>query len=413
METVAQAVTAAKVQLGIGHERRFEPGIIDLRARLAAGELGTALLMEGNFSQDKFLALPADNWRLSAVDAPVGPLSATGIHIVDLSIALFGKPKEVWARLATRGSPFANGDTLGVMIAFESGATAMLTAILATPFMGRIAVYGSQGWIEIRDRTHPEHPTGWDVTVTHRGRTPADAFSPAASRRARQPRGLRSRRRRRGTLSRQPRRDRRQRAHLRGHHALRTERQAGARLRPSTVCKLDLCPSAEFRSSECDAPDFVCHALAPHIHVDVRRTMRMHGHNLPSDGRTPPQSAADSSRVPGDEFPVAVYLSVVAAFAWILLASWLAFGVDTEADLGLSVATVLGIVFFALPILMYRTATHRFRPQRQRLDDFLSSPVDTATGRLTGAQAWLQVLVIPLVLAFAAIAIGAVHLFAA
>ena len=173
MEAVAQAVTAAKVQLGIGHERRFEPGIIDLRARLAAGELGTALLVEGNFSQDKFLALPADNWRLSALDAPVGPLSATGIHIVDLAIALLGKPKEVWARLATRGSPFANGDTLAVMIAFESGASALLTAILATSFMGRIAVYGSQGWIEIRDRTHPEHPTGWDVTVALRGKTPA------------------------------------------------------------------------------------------------------------------------------------------------------------------------------------------------------------------------------------------------
>jgi predicted dehydrogenase len=176
MDAVAQAVTAAKVQLGIGHERRFEPGIIDLRTRLAAGELGTALLVEGNFSQDKFLALPADNWRLSAKDAPVGPLSATGIHLVDLSIALLGKPKEVWAQLATRGSPFANGDTLGVMIAFESGASALLTAILATAFMGRIAVYGSQGWIEIRDRTHPEHPTGWDVTTALRGKTPAAHF---------------------------------------------------------------------------------------------------------------------------------------------------------------------------------------------------------------------------------------------
>jgi predicted dehydrogenase len=178
MAAVAEAVTAAKVQLGIGHERRFEPGIIDLRARLAAGELGTALLVEGNFSQDKFLALPTDNWRLSAVDAPVGPLSATGIHMVDLSIALLGKPMEVWARLAARGSPFANGDTLGVMIAFESGASAMLTAILATSFMGRIAVYGSQGWIEIRDRTHPEHPSGWDVTIAPRGKTPAMHFLP-------------------------------------------------------------------------------------------------------------------------------------------------------------------------------------------------------------------------------------------
>jgi predicted dehydrogenase len=173
MEAVAEAVTASNVQLGVGHERRFEPGIIDLRARLAAGELGNALAMEGNFSQDKFLALSPANWRLSVVDAPVGPLSATGIHLVDLSIALLGKPQEVWARLATRGSPFANGDTLGVMIAFESGASALLTAILATSFMGRIAVYGSQGWIEIRDRSHPEHPTGWDVTVAARGKPPA------------------------------------------------------------------------------------------------------------------------------------------------------------------------------------------------------------------------------------------------
>jgi hypothetical protein len=141
--------------------------------------------------------------------------------------------------------------------------------------------------------------------------------------------------------------------------------------------------------------------------------MRTHGHSLPGDGKPPAHSAADSSRVPGVEFPVVVYLSVVAAFAWILLASWLAFGADTEADLGLAIATVLGILFFTLPIVMYRTATRRFGAQQQRLDDFLYSPVDTATGQLTGAQAWLQVLVIPLALAFAAIAIGAVHLFIA
>jgi predicted dehydrogenase len=178
MEAVTQAVTTAGVQLGIGHERRFEPGIIDLRRRLAAGELGTALAMEGNFSQDKFLALAPGNWRLSAEDAPVGPLSATGIHLMDLSIALLGGPVEVWARLATLGSGFANGDTLAIMLAFESGATALLTAILATPFVGRVVVFGSQGWMEIRDRTHPEHPTGWDMTIVHRGEPPATRFLP-------------------------------------------------------------------------------------------------------------------------------------------------------------------------------------------------------------------------------------------
>src|SRR4029434_7558388 len=71
MDAVIEAVTAAGVQLGIGHERRVEPAIFDLRPRLAAGELGTALAMEGNFSQDKFLTLSPSNCRISSVDAPV------------------------------------------------------------------------------------------------------------------------------------------------------------------------------------------------------------------------------------------------------------------------------------------------------------------------------------------------------
>jgi predicted dehydrogenase len=175
-EAAIAAVKQAGVQLGIGHERRFEPAIVEMRQRFATGEFGTPLMLEGNFSQDKFLALPDDNWRLSNELNPVGPLSATGIHMVDLSIALLGRPTRVWARLAQLGSHFANGDTLAVTIGFESGATALLGAVLATPFMGRLALLGSKGWMEIRDRTHPEHPTGWDVTRVHRDESPVTAF---------------------------------------------------------------------------------------------------------------------------------------------------------------------------------------------------------------------------------------------
>ena len=172
------ATRSAGVVLGIGHERRFEPAVIELRRRIAAGDLGTVLQIEANFDQDKFLALPPDNWRLSKELAPVGPLSGTGIHLVDLSIAILGPAESVWARLSTRGTQFANGDTLGIMLGFSNGATAMISAILATPFDGRLAVYGSQGWIEIRDRTHPEHPTGWDVTTCLRGQQRTTVFMP-------------------------------------------------------------------------------------------------------------------------------------------------------------------------------------------------------------------------------------------
>jgi predicted dehydrogenase len=180
-QRAVDAITAAGLQLGIGHERRFEPAVVALRHAIADGELGTPLVFEGNFSQDKFLDLPPDNWRLSAVEAPVGPLSATGIHLVDLAISIFGRPTQVWARLSTQATSFANGDTLAVTLAFEKGQTALITAILATPFVGRVTVLGSEGWVEIRDRNHPEDSQGWDVTRLVRGEDASSAFFPPHS----------------------------------------------------------------------------------------------------------------------------------------------------------------------------------------------------------------------------------------
>jgi predicted dehydrogenase len=162
----ARAVAAcngAGVVLGVGHERRFEPPTVDLRKAVETGELGTLLQIEANFSQDKFLSLPADNWRLSERDAPAGPMTATGIHLLDLGVSFLGRPASVLARVATLGSKLPNGDTLAAMVSFETGANLMISAILATPFEGRFAVYGTRGWIEIRDKSHPENPTGWTV----------------------------------------------------------------------------------------------------------------------------------------------------------------------------------------------------------------------------------------------------------
>lgn len=177
-QRAVDAMTTAGLTLGIGHERRFEPAVQNLRRAIADGELGTPLVFEGNFSQDKFLDLAPDNWRLSAVEAPVGPLSATGIHLVDLAISIFGRPTQVWARLSTQATTFANGDTLTITLAFEKGQTALITAILTTPFVGRVTVLGSRGWAEIRDRNHPEEPRGWDVTRQIRGQEAESEFFP-------------------------------------------------------------------------------------------------------------------------------------------------------------------------------------------------------------------------------------------
>lgn len=163
------AVEAAGVTLAVGHERRFEPGILELRRLIDADEIGRPLQVEANFSQDKFLAMPADNWRLTAAEAPAGPLTATGVHLVDLSVAILGQPERAFASVRQLASHLVNGDTLGALIGFRDGGHALLGAILATPFDGRIAVYGSKGWVEVRDKAHPESPEGWTLTLCRRG----------------------------------------------------------------------------------------------------------------------------------------------------------------------------------------------------------------------------------------------------
>jgi predicted dehydrogenase len=97
-------------------------------------------------------------------------MTATGIHLLDLSIGLLGPAALVWASCSQLGSSLTNGDTLGVMVRHESGANALISAILATPFDGRFAVYGSKGWAEVRDKAHPEDPQGWRLTVALRGK---------------------------------------------------------------------------------------------------------------------------------------------------------------------------------------------------------------------------------------------------
>ncbi|HEX7966932.1 MAG TPA: Gfo/Idh/MocA family oxidoreductase [Stellaceae bacterium] len=160
---------ARGVVLAVGHERRFEPPMRELKRLAAAGELGTLLQIEANFSQDKFLSLPPDNWRLSGAEAPAGPLTATGIHQLDLAVSLLGPADHVFASVRRLGSNLANGDTLGVLAGFKSGANLLLSAILATPFDGRFAVYGNQGWAEVRDKAHPESPEGWVLTRCPKG----------------------------------------------------------------------------------------------------------------------------------------------------------------------------------------------------------------------------------------------------
>ena len=160
-----EAVEKAGVQVAIGHERRFEPPIMDAMALARDGKLGALMHIEANFSHNIFAVLDDTNWRLKTDESPAGGLTATLIHLMDLSISLFGQPDRVLASVECHGDVVKNGDTLTAQVKFENGRTASLNAFTHTPFFSRLAIFGANGWVEVRDKAHVQAPEGWFFTT--------------------------------------------------------------------------------------------------------------------------------------------------------------------------------------------------------------------------------------------------------
>jgi predicted dehydrogenase len=176
-----QACVANGVRLGIGHERRFEPPMMLLRNLLQEGALGDLLHIEGNFSHNKFQALAPDNWRLSRAEAACGPMTATGIHLLDMSVSLGHGARAIYASNRSLASSYESGDTLASHITLANGAVATINSSLVTPFYSRFTVFGSRGWIEIRDKSHVEAPTGWTVLRSSQSAQPDVTDWPVAT----------------------------------------------------------------------------------------------------------------------------------------------------------------------------------------------------------------------------------------
>jgi predicted dehydrogenase len=170
-----EACRLAGVRLGIGHERRFEPAIEELRRLLVDGSLGTIMHVEASFNHDKLRGIAGDNWRVSAQGEIPLAMTATGIHLTDLFLDLVGPIETVTAFPATRISNTGYADTLSVQFGFASKATGYLNTVLATPFYSRLAIFGSEAWAEVRDSSHPDEAGASTLTVQFRTGSPSVA----------------------------------------------------------------------------------------------------------------------------------------------------------------------------------------------------------------------------------------------
>jgi predicted dehydrogenase len=162
------ACRAAGVTLGIGHERRYEPAIAEVRRLVREGALGALMHAEANFNHDKLANVPAGDWRTSPKDAPAAGMTAMGIHLSDLFVELLGPASEAFAVTTSRVAYPDNGDVVSALIRFESGATGYLNAILVTPHYLCLTVFGSEAWVEVRNETHPDTPGPSILALQHR-----------------------------------------------------------------------------------------------------------------------------------------------------------------------------------------------------------------------------------------------------
>jgi predicted dehydrogenase len=158
-ERVLAACRQAGSVLGIGHERRYEPAMEEMRRLAESGALGRILHMDANVSHNNFRKMDPSNWRRDPKHAPAGAWTALGIHLGDMFVSLAGKPARVAARTASQIFPPPSEDFVSAEIDFENGARGRITCLSTPPFYARFTLIGDQGWVEVQEAGNVDQGT--------------------------------------------------------------------------------------------------------------------------------------------------------------------------------------------------------------------------------------------------------------
>ncbi|MFZ0068595.1 MAG: Gfo/Idh/MocA family oxidoreductase [Pseudolabrys sp.] len=150
-ERILAACTKTGTVLGIGHERRYEPAMEEMRRLFQTGALGRLLHLDANVSHSNFRRMDPSNWRRDPRHAPAGAWTALGIHLGDMFVSLAGRPTRVTGRTASQIFPPPSEDFVSAEIDFENGARGRITCLSTPPFYGRFTLVCDQGWVEVQE----------------------------------------------------------------------------------------------------------------------------------------------------------------------------------------------------------------------------------------------------------------------
>lgn len=155
---ILEACAARGLLLGIGHERRYEPALIEVKRMVDDGEIGTLRHLEVNWSYSLMASAQIPAWRQDPAQAPAGLMTAVGVHITDYLQSIAGPVARLNATLRRHREDRPSDATLSVQFDFASGATGYMCNIGPTPYYQRITLFGDEGWVEHRETAHIADP---------------------------------------------------------------------------------------------------------------------------------------------------------------------------------------------------------------------------------------------------------------
>ena len=119
-----------------------------------------------------------------------------------------------------------------------------------------------------------------------------------------------------------------------------------------------------------------------------------------SDARSQPTPAVPDMPVAAGAFLIASYAALMLAFIVTIQGA--------RADFAIVIGAFYLAMFFGVPTVFLGVEQDKTR--RPDLLQFLDEGIDIATGRISGAGALVQMLIVPVLLAFAILAMGVTYL---
>lgn len=139
--------------VGVGHQYRLRPSLVEARRRLAEGAIGPLRLVTATMA-DSWLArhrAPADAWRLDPKLSGGGILADVGDHLIDALLWATGQPAvEVAAFAARLDAGLDVVDAAALRLADGTPATLAISGV-SPGFRFELAFYGERGRLRATD----------------------------------------------------------------------------------------------------------------------------------------------------------------------------------------------------------------------------------------------------------------------